>query len=214
MDTKRKTTKSDPEISAISIVHNALRSLDAGAQVRVIHYVAGKLGIGGDLELLTTEHPKDTSSSEAQTLREHEQALASGEGPADPLDGISSVARKWMARSGLNVAHLGEVFSLSGNEIDLISESVSGKSKKKKMLNVILLKGVAAYLGSGVSRVSHQQIKETCLHYDAFDGPNFATNLKHFSADISGSKESGYTLTPRGLAKATNLVKQMVQGAE
>jgi hypothetical protein len=96
----------------------------------------------------------------------------------------------------------------------LIAETVSGKSKKDKMHNVFLLKGVAAYLGSGAARFTHEQIKEACLHYDAFDAANFATHLKSISADVSGSKAVGYTLTARGIASATELVKTMAQSGK
>ena len=51
------------------------------------------------------------------------------------------------------------------------------------------------------------QVKEACLHYDAFDNSNFASYLKSFAAEVSGTKESGYTLTARGLTAATDLIK-------
>jgi len=212
MSTEDNSSVGDPEINAVSIVHNALKSLDTEAQVRVIQYVAGKLGIGRDFASPTSERPAELRSPRRQTLGEPEQVARPGETSTDFSDGISSVAQKWMTRNGLNAAQLGRVFSLGGDEIDLIAESVPGKSKRQRMHSVILLKGVAAYLGSGAARVPHQQIKETCLHYNAFDGTNFATYLKDFAAEVSGTTESGYTLTARGLATATRLVKEMMQG--
>ena len=53
-------------------------------------------------------------------------------------------------------------------------------------------------------------VKETCLHYDAFDRTNFAKHIKDFGAELTGTKESGYVLTARGLANATELVKEIV----
>jgi hypothetical protein len=214
MDTEDNSNVTDPEISAISILHNALKSLDTEAQIRVVQYVTGKLGIGRDLASPRSERPGDARSTDTQRQGEPEQAPPSDEASADSSAGINSVAQRWMTRNGLNVEQLGRVFSVGGDEIDLIAESVPGASKRKKMHNVILLKGVAAYLGSGAARVSHQQIKETCLHYKAFDPPNFASNLKEFAAEVSGSKDSGYTLTARGLATATDLVKEMTQGEQ
>jgi hypothetical protein len=75
----------------------------------------------------------------------------------------------------------------------------------------LLLKGIAAYLSTGVARVSHEQLKEACLHYDAFDPANFATHMKDFAAEASGTKESGYTLTARGLTAATEIIKSIVK---
>lgn len=57
----------------------------------------------------------------------------------------------------------------------------------------------------------YKQARETCQHYDAYDSGNFASHLKDFAADISGSKESGYILTPRGLTDATELLKKMIE---
>jgi hypothetical protein len=95
------------------------------------------------------------------------------------------------------------------DEIDLIAKTVPGKGKRDKMRSVFLLKGAAAYLGTGAARVTHEQIKEACLHYDAFDVANFAVNLRSLSGEVSGTKEAGYTLTPRGLASATEMVKAL-----
>jgi hypothetical protein len=53
-------------------------------------------------------------------------------------------------------------------------------------------------------------VKETCMHYGAYDQPNFATYLKEFASEISGSKESGYALTARGLANAVIVVKEIL----
>jgi len=35
--------------------------------------------------------------------------------------------------------------------------------------------------------------------------------MKRFVSDVTGTKEAGYTLTARGLARATELVKQMLE---
>jgi hypothetical protein len=128
------------------------------------------------------------------------------------LEGISPVAKKWMRRNGLTATQLSNTFSLGVDEIDLVAKTVpGGKSKREKMRSVFLLKGVAAYLGGGVARFTHEQVKETCLHYDAYDLKNFATYLKGMHSEVSGSKETGYQLSARGLSNATELVKQLTQ---
>jgi len=200
----------DPEFTAITQVHTALRNLDPGAQVRVIEYVADKLGVLGQLGMSTGERrarepePADRSAESA----EKRQPTEPPSGSADD-DGINSVALKWMKRSGLAVQSLTSLFSF-GDDIDLIATTVPGKSKTQRVHSVLLLKGVAAYLASGVPRVTHEQLKETALHYDAFDGPNFAAHIRSFAPEISGTKQSGYTLTPRGLSAATELIKSIV----
>ena len=113
-----------------------------------------------------------------------------------------------MKRNGLKADQLSSMFSLGVDEIDLVAKKVPGATKKDRMRSVFLLKGVAAYLGSGTARVSHDQIKEACLHYDAFDNTNFSKYLKTMSSEVSGGKEAGYTLTARGLTEATELIRK------
>ena len=65
------------------------------------------------------------------------------------------------------------------------------------------------YLASGTPRFTHEKVKEACLHYNAYDVNNFAANLRELAAEVSGGKESGYTLTQRGLAGATEIVREL-----
>jgi hypothetical protein len=116
-----------------------------------------------------------------------------------------------MTRNGLQAKQLSAIFSLGVDEIDLAAKTVPGTNKKEKMHSVFLLKGVAAYLGTGAARFTHEHMKEACLHYDAFDAGNFAANFKNLSSEVSGGKDTGYTLTARGLANATEMVKTLTQ---
>ena len=88
------------------------------------------------------------------------------------LEGVSPVALKWIARNKLDPSQLGAAFSLGVDEIDLVAQKVPGKNKKDqrsflKMRSVFLLDGIAAYLGTGVPRFTHEQVKEACVHYGA-----------------------------------------------
>jgi hypothetical protein len=210
--TKKPALEMDPEIIAINDVYAALKDLDPEAQARVLGYVAGKLKISA----LASEPQFDTrgrqSDDTGQNYR-NEGASDIGNQDHDDLDGVSPVARKWMTRNGLQSKQLSEVFSLGVDEIDLVAKTVPGKNKKERMHSVFLLKGVAAYLGTGAARFSHEQMKEACLHYDAFDAANFALNFKSLSSEVSGNKDAGYSLTARGLANATEMVKTITAGS-
>jgi hypothetical protein len=209
---RRETTKNpSKEIAAMSTVFDALSALDASAQRRVISYVEGMLGLvqahdNSGRAKDDPEYPPIISASDKVV----KSAVEPVENDAmHELDGISPVAQKWMRRNGLTANQLSSIFSLGVDEIDLVAKAVPGKNKKDRMRSLCLLRGVSAYLGSGVARFTHEQLKETCLHYDAYDSANFAAHLKGFTAEVSGSKESGYTLTARGITNATDMVKQM-----
>jgi hypothetical protein len=206
----------DPEIEAINKVYSSLKKLDQDSQQRVLDYVAKKLGVRvgippqhlsslGDVrnaeEMVETDSPK-REDEKLQDAKEAEED--------DTLEGISVVARKWMRRNGLTAEHLSQLFSLGIDDIDLVAKTVPGDSKKERMRSVLLLEGVAAYLGSGVPRFKHDKVKEACLHYDAFDNTNFAKYYRDFNADVSGTKDSDYTLTARGISSATELIKEIL----
>lgn len=198
----------DPEIGAISVVYQAIFSLEPPAQQRVLLYVAGKLGL--ILARLPPSGLLDDTNTKGEVYAEA-TAISGISVDADEGDGISPIALKWMKRNGLTVDALSSLFSLGVDEIDLVAKAIPGKGKKERCLNVVLLKGIAQYLASGAARITQEQIKEACLHYDAFDAANFATNLKSFAPELSGSKASGFTLTARGLTNATELVKGLTQ---
>ena len=198
----------DKEILAITTVYEALKELDASAQSRVIEYVLKKLGLRlQDSGRERIEEGDTGNVAETQTARQGDIQEHSSQ---DEFTGISPVAQKWIQRNGFKAEQLASIFSLGGDEIDLVVNEVPGKSTRAKMRSVFLLKGVASYLAGGAARFAHDKVKETCVHYDAYDGPNFAKSLKAFAAEISGSKESGYTLTQRGLTNAAGVVKEML----
>lgn len=202
--------KLDPEIIAISTVFTALNKLTPDAQSRVLDYVQRKLKKEPAPEAILSD---DSAPIETGTQIERQNSSASA-GEDDTDDGINSVARKWMRRNSLTATALGAIFSLGVDEIELVAKNIPGKTKKDRMHNVALLRGTAAYLSSGAPRFTHAELKETCLHYDAYDVANSTAYLKSFASEVSGSAKIGYTLTARGLAAATELVRSLTGASE
>jgi hypothetical protein len=196
----------DPEITALTAVYAALKELDPDAQKRVLEYVAKKVGVapaqGGDSDTLNSSSAPNDSSLTSRNARTDEEEIG--------IEGISPVAMKWMRRSALNVEQLSSVFSLGADEIDLIAKSVPGNSMTARTRAVALLKCIAAYLSSGAARITAEQIKEACLHYDAYDPTNHSKYIKALASELSGNKASGYSLTARGMTAATEMIKEML----
>ena len=199
----------DPEVIAISTVFNALKDLSPDAQSRVLDYVERKLRRNS-----AEESPSRESVQKADDTPPDEPVSASPSEEVETDDGINAVAQKWMRRNGLSAKALGALFSLGVDEIELVAKKVPGKTKKERMHNVALLRGVASYLGSGAARFTHADLKETCLHYDAYDVANSTAYMKSFASEVAGSAKTGYTLSARGLAAATELVKSLVAAKE
>ena len=135
----------DPEIVAISIVYEALKGLDSGSRYRVLSYVSSKFDIVFNIPQNVHEKVDiPYSQDEAQTFTQTKID--------DDFEGISPAGRKWITRSGIRPEKLMSIFSLGIDEIDLVSKSVPGTKKAQRLKNVFLLKGLAAYLGTGSPR--------------------------------------------------------------
>jgi hypothetical protein len=203
-----KKTEDTPEIDAYRTVYLALKSLDPSAQLRVLRYSAEMLGLKFEIPGAGNRTSHDHEESQSS------DSIASVSIPdtqtSDDVEGINSVALKWIRRSNLDPKNLQKLFSLGIDEIDLVAKLVPGTSKRERMRNVLLLKAIAAYLGTGAARVTYEQLKEASLHYNAYDAANFAAHIKSCASDIGGTKESGYTLTARGLTAATDLIREML----
>jgi len=212
MNKNEKNSPSDMQVKAIGVVYDALRQLDADGQQRVTDCVSKILNLAAPAAVSAPKRNIQDEEAEIVEEKPARQNDTDSHGAAeDGLEGISPIAQKWIRRSGLDAAKLSSVFSLGVDEIDLVAKSVPGKSVRARMLNVALLKGIASYLSGGVARINLAQLKGACTHYDAFDENNFYKHLKDFAPELSGNKETGYTLTARGFTDATSLIKQMTE---
>jgi hypothetical protein len=196
----------EPEIAAIGTVYQALAGLDAAAQRRVLEYVTKKLALNAVIAESLRPQIDEEATPVAAIRRDEVETPALD----DEADGVNPVAQRWIKRSNLSIANLSAIFSIGGEEIDLVANKVPGESKKERMRSVLLLKAMASYLASGAARTGHKEAKEACEHYDAYDSANFAAYMKSFASEIGGSKESGYTLNARGLSSATELIRGML----
>jgi hypothetical protein len=204
-----KKIEDTPEIDAYRTVYLALKPLDPPAQLRVLRYSAEMLDLKFEIPSVGG---RTSSDQEENQLSDSVMSTSTSDAQQsdDDVEGINAVALKWMRRSNLNPKSLQTLFSLGIDEIDLVAKLVPGTSKRERMRNVLLLKAVAAYLGTGAARVTYEQLKEASLHYSAYDATNFAAHIKSFAPDVGGTKETGFTLTARGLTAATGLVKEML----
>lgn len=202
----------NPEIGAINAVYEAVKSLEPDVQRRVLNYVASMLKTGAPI-LDPGSAGEGRSEPRDERLDDETHAGSEVLSEDDGLEGVSPIAKKWMTRNGLGAAGISQIFSIGGDEIDLVAHTIPGDSKRDRMHSVLLLRGVAAYLGSGAARFTHEELKQTCVHYGAYDLPNFARHLKAFGAEVAGEKGTGYTLTPRGLTDAAALLKRMLNAS-
>jgi hypothetical protein len=216
METRDQATDQDLELAAMATVYSALKSLDAEAQSRVLDYVAKRLSLKDHVIPPTDSAQKQRGQSDKGEAATAEKASAEpdrrdsfSEEAAEGLAGVSPVAKKWMQRNGFSETQLSSLFSLGVDEIDLVAPSVKGKSKREKFRNVLLLQGIASYLGSGAARVDNNKLKQAAGHYGADPERNMWNYIKSLASEVSGSSASGFTLTARGMNSATELIKEL-----
>jgi hypothetical protein len=210
------------EVEAIKAVIAALNGLDPVGQTRVLGYVIDALGLelgassSGAVAAATAkaatarEMLSQFSATEPRQSENIAKAQEDVDDEQDDLEGINSVAQKWMKRNGLSSSQLSSLFSLGIDDIDLVSNSVPGKDIKQRLRSVVLLKAVASYLSSGAARLDSKKLKEAASHYKADAGGNFTTYMASMASEVSGTAATGYTLTSRGLTAATELIKSLL----
>ncbi len=196
------------QISAIGLVYEAVKRLSPDVAHSVLVYVNGMVAPHKKIYSHQKGSSSDPSSSETLGSDVSKNADLSPDG--HDTDGINEVARKWLRRHQFSTEALSKLFSLGLDEIDLVVSKVPGSSKKQRLRNVFLLKGVAGYLASGQPRFTHEQAKQVSEHYDAWDKINSSTYIRTLSAEVGGTAASGYTLTARGLTEAVELIKSMI----
>src|SRR5258708_45856 len=204
----------DDELAAMAKVLAALKNLEPSIQQNVIEWAVRRFKLkspcpspaSAELAPETSHLPEGAGSNDDLEPDGQREASSIARDEQGDLDGINVVARKWIRRAGLTENQLSKLFSLGVDDIDLVTKSVPGKKKIERLKNILLLQGVAAYLGSGVARVDWSKLKESASHYDADAGGNFPAYLKSFGAEATGSVASGFTLTSRGLNDAKELI--------
>jgi hypothetical protein len=202
----------DAEFKAMREVYSALKDLDVASQTRVLDYVLRRLSLKVDereLGAVATRMPSPVPPAESAAPKTQNRDSNAGASDNEELEGISPVAQKWMRRNGFSSSQLSSLFSLGVDEIDLVAKSVPGKSKAARVRSVVLLQGIAGYLSTGTARITDQKLREACSHYDAYDRTNFNKHMKAVAAEVSGTREGGYSLTSRGVSAATELIKEM-----
>jgi hypothetical protein len=211
-------SENNTELEAFGTVLSALKGLEHEAQLRVIQYTIATLNVGFTPRMLPPAPEPKQGASDSEFKGSFEADLNSEEPDLDLETGnellasLSEVAKKWMRRNAVSEDQLTRFFSIGFDDIDLVAPetAVPGSTMKDKIHSVLLLKGIAAYLGTGVPIITDDNLRQTCLHYNCFDATNYAKYIKAFGSEITGNKQSGYTLNARGMTQATEIIKKAV----
>lgn len=117
-------------------------------------------------------------------------------------------ALKWIQRYAISRPMLDELFHLTGDDIDIIANTVPGASRREMTVNCYLLSGVRGLLKDDLPSLDEGETIAVCKRLTAYDKNNHTTNRQAVGNRMSGSRPT-FTLTGPGEAAAAELIKQM-----
>ncbi|WP_188929487.1 hypothetical protein [Puia dinghuensis] len=130
--------------------------------------------------------------------------------PGDDAPGeasVSSQAKIWMKQNLVSGDDLQLVFHLADGRADVIASEIPGKDGKAKTINAYMLQGLASFLTSGIPKFDDKSARALCARYGCYSAANHSVYIKAVGNKLTGSKDSGWTLTSPGLKYAAELVK-------
>ncbi|MGZ3656519.1 MAG: hypothetical protein ACXWR1_18695 [Bdellovibrionota bacterium] len=211
------------KVSAVSSVYEAIKELDAESAIQVLKIVADLVDPkSGEQKITNRDKPVEAPRAKGYEAKENtiestdedgaiEEQAADHEDAEDEF-GLSAQGARWLKRNNIEASSASAIFSLGADEIEVVSNSIPGTSSAGKLRESFLLQGVTALLATGSPRFKHEDAKELCEHYGAWDPTNATKYIKRISSLVSGSRSTGYQLTAKGLLDAANLIKQMLGG--
>jgi hypothetical protein len=133
-----------------------------------------------------------------------------GAGQAD----LPQVVRTFMVANATADSELGKVFHPLGPGVQLVSSDLPGQGKGGKQMNLALLLSVRQAITGGGFGCPLEELRQMCLHYDCYDVPNFAANLKRNSQLFKPRKKGeDIELSAAGMKRAAGVIKQIAGGS-
>ena len=172
--------------------------------------------VSGLYDLLEPAEPADRKKAikAAMTMLGDDAPVADqkpGKGAGDLADDddgdnseFNAKARTWMSRNKVTAEEIAHVFHVEGETVDVIVDTVPGKNTKAQAINAYMLTGIAEFLKTGESKFTDKVARETCKKLAE---TNHSTHMKKPGNVLSGSKESGWTVTGPGMKTAAELIK-------
>jgi len=137
-----------------------------------------------------------------------------GQTPPDDEPGdisVSGQARTWMKQNHVSGDELELVFHVAEGKADVIVSEMPGKDQKAKTINAYILQGLASFLVSGIPKFDDKSARALCIKSGCYSAANHAVYIKGVGNKLTGSKDSGWTLTSPGLKHAAELVKGLIK---
>jgi hypothetical protein len=139
--------------------------------------------------------------------------VIAGGGFPPPPGGVPDTVKPFLTANAITTEILEKVFHPTGPGAQLLSSTIPGNGKTKKLVNLSLLLCVKQALESGYFICTLKDLRELAVHYDCYDSPNFSTTLKA-NKNYYKPREKGadLELSGPGLKKAGEIIKSISTG--
>ena len=129
------------------------------------------------------------------------------------INGLGPRARKWLQKYSISSEQLEHVFHFDGGNVELLDIEVPGNSKRQQTVNSYLLVGAKQFIATDEPKFDDKSAMEYCKRNGCHDSANHATNRNAIGNRVSGSKNTGYSLSVPGLKEAADVIKQAAEAA-
>jgi hypothetical protein len=132
-----------------------------------------------------------------------------GGGGADP--GRPVPAQAWMKQNEITEEIISQAFHFENGKAEVIASDVPGQGKRPKTLSAYIIAGLSSFLSDGSGKVEDKDARSLCIKLGCYDSANHASIIKAMGNEMTGSKNTGWTLTAPGKKRAANLLKEMTK---
>jgi hypothetical protein len=122
---------------------------------------------------------------------------------------FNAKTRGWITRNKVTSEQLNHVFHIDGETVEIIVDRAPGKNQKQQTINAYVLTGIRELIKTGDARFDDKFGRESCDKMGCFGPTNHSTYMSKPGNVLSGSKESGWSLTGLGLKAGADLVKEL-----
>lgn len=185
----------DPARKALNAIVDALQSLESPDRKRAV------LGALHFLEEDWVPLPQVKGVAQVET----------DENASEIGGAFSASVKQWMKKNELTPEEIENVFHFENGKVNIIAD-LPGKGKRENTIALYILFGLGTYLFTGEPKFSDSDARATCAKHSAYDPNNHSGTMAALKSELTGDKQSGWTITMPGLKKGAKIAKGLGAG--
>jgi hypothetical protein len=148
---------------------------------------------------------KNKSSKGGDDVLENEEEDTAGD--------FNLKTKTWMRQNKLTAQHLGHVFHIDGETVDIIAHNVPGANLSEQVANTYVLVGLRELIRNENPHFDDETARAECERLGTHGKSNHSRYVKSLGNKVTGSTNAGWTLTSPGLKAGAEIVKALATSA-